>query len=67
MRKHFGIFGGGLKLQGITKNPPLYLTKKLPGIARNLKINEQFKYKSVQILYLFLVIEGKPKICKSDS
>ena len=50
MREHFGIFGGGLKLQGVTKkNPPLYLRKKLSGTAGNLKVNEQSKYKSVPI------------------
>ena len=67
MREHFGIFGGGLKLlQGITKNiPPLYLRKKSPGTAGNLKVNEQSKYKSVPILFLFLVIEGKPEIYNS--
>ena len=55
MKKHFGIFGGGLKLQGITKNPPLYLTKKLPSIARNLKINEQSKHSQ---LPLWRTLEG---------
>ena len=66
MREHFGIFGGGLKLQGVTKkNPPLYLRKKLSGTAGNLKVNEQSKYKSVPILFLFLVIEGMPEICNS--
>ena len=54
--------------RALQKNPPLlYLTKKLPGTARDLKVNEQSKYKSVQILFLFLVIEGKPEIYKSDS
>ena len=67
MREHFGIFGGGLKLQGITKKSTSISHEKLPGTARNLKVNEQSKYKSVQILFLFLVIEGKPEICKSDS
>ena len=39
----------------------LYISgKKLPGTAENLKVNEQSKYKSVPILFLFLVIEGKP-------
>ena len=53
--------------RALQKNPPLYLTKKLPGTARNLKVNEQSKYKSAQILFSFLVIEGKPAKSKSDS
>ena len=38
-------------------NLPLYRRKKLLGTAGNLKVNEQSKYKSVPILFLFLVIE----------
>ena len=36
MREHFGIFGGGLKQQGVTKQFHLYISGKnswaLPGI-----------------------------------
>ena len=49
MRKHFGIFGGGLKLVGITKKS-IPISQKMPGTAGNLNVNEQSKYKSDQIL-----------------
>ena len=49
MRKHFGIFGGGLKLVGITKKS-IPISQKMPGTAENLNVNEQSKYKSDQIL-----------------
>ena len=67
IREYFEILGDRsvLKLQGNTKKFQLYLRKKLPDNARNFKVNEQCKYKSVAILFLFLVIEGKPKICNS--
>ena len=37
-RKHFEIFGGSGKLQGITKKLHLYIKKKSPCTARNLKV-----------------------------
>ena len=47
------------------KIPPLYLRKNLLATARNLKVNEQTKYKSVPIFLLFLAViavERKPEI-----
>ena len=44
------------------KIPPLYLRKNLLATAGNLKVNEQTKYKSVQIFLLFLAVERKPEI-----
>ena len=44
------------------KIPPLYLRKYLLATARNLKVNEQTKYKSVPIFLLFLAVERKPEI-----
>ena len=44
------------------KIPPLYLRKNLLATAGNLKVNEQFKYKSVPIFLLFLAVERKPEI-----
>ena len=49
MRKHFGIFGGGLKLLGITKKS-IPISQEMPGTAGNLNVNEQSKYKSDPIL-----------------
>ena len=64
-RKHFEIFGGSGKLQGITKKiAPLYQEKIAVHCQESKGINEQSKYKSVPI-FLFLVIEGKPEICNS--
>ena len=43
----------------------LYISekKKLLVTAGNLKVHEQSKYKSVPILFLFVVFEGNPEIC----
>ena len=60
--EYFGIFGGGLKLQGITKKFHFYLRKNLLATAGNLKVNDQTKYKSVPIFWLFLAVEKKPEI-----
>ena len=59
----FWNFGGGLKLQGITKKFHLYISGKIYLVmvsARNLKKNEKSKYKSVPFFSLFLAIERKP-------
>ena len=64
-REYFRIFGGGLKLQGITKKKfHLYIPGKLLVTAENLKVNEQSKHKSVPI-FLFIAIKRKPEICNS--
>ena len=43
------------------KIPPLYLRKKFLATARNLKVNEQFNYDSVPLIFLFPAIEVKPE------
>ena len=47
------------------KIPSLYLREKLLSTARNLKVNEQSKYKSVPVLWFLFRIERKPEICNS--
>ena len=59
------FLAAALNYRAFHKIPPLYLVKKLPGTAENLKVNEQSKYESVPILFLLLVIKGKPEICNS--
>ena len=62
-REHFRMFGCGLKLQGITKKFHHYISgKNFLSTARNLKVNEQSKYKSVLIFILFQAIKVKLEI-----
>ena len=51
MREYFGIFGGGLKLQGITKKSTSISHEKLPGTARNLR--EMNKLSISQLKFYF--------------
>ena len=54
------------EVTGHYKKFTLYISgKKMLDTAGNLKVKEQSKYKSVPILFLFLVIEGKPEIRNS--
>ena len=52
------------EVTGHYKKIPLlyYLRKNLLATAGNLKVNDQTKYKSVPIFWLFLAVEKKPEI-----
>ena len=50
--EYFGIFLTAWSHRAFQKNPPLYLRKNLLATARNLKVNEQSKYKSVPIFFI---------------
>ena len=50
--EYFRIFGGRLKLQGITKKFHLYISgKNILATAGNLKANEQSKHKSASSIF----------------
>ena len=64
-REYFGIFGGSQKSasrRALIKNSTTISREKLFATAGNLKVNEQSKYKSVPIFFLFLAIEAKPEL-----